>query len=123
MADLIALHAALAHMGFAPVVAMIVTDVKGMENLDEFHLIDNDGVDNLCKVIHRPGGQITNPVFAAAGGAAAAAAAGIPAQIANPGFIVLTHAETNLKLMCYFLCYCWHMSCVTVMVDITLDAV
>ena len=81
MADLVALHAALTCMGFAPVVATFMTDLQGMDNLDEFHLIDDDGVYNLCKVIHCPSGHITNPAFAAAGGVAAAAAAGIPAQI------------------------------------------
>ena len=74
-------------------------------------------------VIHHPGGQITNPAFAAAGGAAAAAAAGILAQIANPGFVISTRAEMNLKLMCYFLHDRQHTLRVTVIADITLDVV
>ena len=52
-----------------------------------------------------PGGQVPNPAFAAAGTAAATAAAGIPASISNPGYVGSTHAETNHKLMCYFLRY------------------
>ena len=43
--------------------------------------------------------------------------------ITNPGFIILTCAETNLKLMCYFLHYHQHTLHVTVVADITLDAV
>ena len=49
--------------------------------------------------------MMDNPAFAAAGGAAEAAAAGIPERVPHPGFVVSTHAETNLQLMCYFLHY------------------
>ena len=54
---------------------------------------------------------------------AAPAAAGIPTNIANPGYVVSTHAETNLKLMCYFLCYCTSTLHNTEAADITLEAV
>ena len=55
--------------------------------------------------------------------AAAAAAARIPTNISNPGYIVSTHAETNLKLMCYFLHYRRSTSCDTEAAVITLDTV
>ena len=76
-----------------------------MNDLEEFLLMDDEGVGTLCKAIQRPGGQVPNPAFAAAGTAAATAAAGIPANILNPGYVASTRAETNLKLMCYFLRY------------------
>ena len=123
MAELVALHAALTHMGFSPAVASFITDTQGMNDLEEFLLKDDEEVGTLCKAIRRPGGQIPNPAFAAAGTAAAAAAAGIPANIANPGYVVSTHAETNLKLMCFFLCYHTSTSREPEAADITMDAV
>ena len=123
MAELVAVHATLTCMGFSPAVASFITDTQGMNDLEEFLLMDDEGVGTLCKAIRRPGGQIPNPAFAAAGMAAAAGAAGIPANIANPGYVISTHAETNLKLMCYFLHYRRSTSCDTEAADITLDAV
>ena len=105
MAELVTLRAALTRMGFTATVATFITDTQGMNDLEEFRLMDDEGVGTLCKAIRCPGGQIPNPAFAAAGPPAAAAAAGIPANISNPGHIVSTRAETNLKLMCYFLRY------------------
>ena len=92
-------------MGFTPAVATFVTDTQGMNDLEEFLLMDDEGVRTLCKAIRHPRGQVPNPAFAATGTAAATAAAGIPANISNPGYIVSTRGETNLKLMCYFLRY------------------
>ena len=100
MAELVALRAALTRMGFSPAVASFITDTHCMNNLEDFLVMDDEGVGTLCKAIRRPGGQITNPAFTAAGMAAAAAAAGIPANIANPGYVISTRAKTNLKLMC-----------------------
>ena len=123
MTELVALRAALTRMGFSPAVASFITDTQGMNDLDEFLLLDDEGVGTLCKAVRRPGGQIPNPAFAAAGTAAAAAAAGIPANISNPGYVVSTRAETNLKLMCYFLRYRRSTSRDTEAAVITLDAV
>ena len=123
MAELVALRAALTHMGFTAAVATFITDTQGMNDLEEFLLMDDEGVGTLCKAIRRPGGQVPNPAFAAAGPAAAAAAAGIPANISNPGHVVLTRAETNLKLMCYFLHYHRSTSRITDAAAITLAAV
>ena len=123
MAELVALCAALTRMGFTAAVATFITDTQGMNDLEEFLLMDDEGVGTLCKAIRRPGGQIPNPAFAAAGPPAAAAAAGIPANISNPGHVVSTRAETNLKLMCYFLRYRRSTSRNTDAAAITLAAV
>ena len=123
MAELVALCAALTRMGFSPAVASSITDMQGMNDLEEFLLMDDEGVGTLCKAIHRPGGQIPNPAFAVARTAAAAAATGIPANISNPGYVVSTRAETNLKLMCYFLRYRRSTSHDTEAAVITLNAV
>ena len=84
-----------------------------MNDLEEFLLMDDEGVRTLCKAIRRPGGQVPNPVFASAGTAAATAAAGIPTIISYPGYVVSTRGKTNLKLMCYFLRYRRSTSCNT----------
>ena len=110
-------------MGFTAAVATFITDTQGMNDLEEFLLMDDEGVGTLCKAIRRPGGQVPNPAFAAAGPAAAAAATGIPANISNPGHVVSTRAETNLKLMCYFPHYRRSTSCNTDAAAITLAAV
>ena len=123
MAELVALRTALTRMGFTAAVATFMTDTQGMNDLEEFLLMDDEGVGTLCKAIRRPGGQIPNPAFAAAGPPAAAAAAGIPANISNPGHVVSTQAETNLKLMCYFLRYRRSTSRNTDAAAITLAAV
>ena len=52
MADLVALRAALTRMGFGPAYATFITDTQGMNNLEEFRLLDDDAAQNLCKVIH-----------------------------------------------------------------------
>ena len=103
-------------MGFGPVCVMFITDTQGMNNLEEFGLLDDDAVQNLCKAIHCPGGMEDNPAFAAAGGTAA----GIPERVPHPGLLISTHAEMNLQLMCYFLHHQEHMSCVTITADVTL---
>ena len=118
--DLVALHAAIGHMGISPTAAMLITNVQGMDTLNEFHLTDDNGIYNLYRAVQCPGGQPANPAFVAAGGAAAA---GFPMQIANPGFVVSTQGEVNLKLMCYLLCYCQYTSHVTVATDTILDDV
>ena len=123
MAELVTLHAALTRMGFSPAVASFITDTQGMNDLDEFLLMDDEDMGTLCKAIHHPGGQIPNPAFAAAGTAATVAATGIPTNISNPGYVVSTCAKTNLKLMCYFLCYRRSTSHDTEAAVITLDAV
>ena len=123
MADVVALCAALTRMGFGPACVTFITDTQGMNNLEEFCLLEDDAAQNLCKAIHRPGGMMDNPAFAAAGGAATAAAARLPERVPHPGFLVSTHAETNLQLMCYFLQYREHTSHVTIAADVTLAAV
>ena len=65
MPELVALHAALTRMGFTAAVATFTTDTQGMNDLEEFLLMDDEGVRTLCKAIRHPGGQIPNPAFAA----------------------------------------------------------
>ena len=97
-----------------------------MNSLAKFAVLTDDKVENLCKVVRRPGGMMQNPNAAmppGADAAAAAAAAAQPAQIPNPGLAVMLHAENNLKLACYFLRYKEHTSRVVTADMITLASV
>ena len=51
MAELIALRAALTRMGFTAAIATFLTDTQGMNDLEEFLLMDDEGVGTLCKAI------------------------------------------------------------------------
>ena len=77
-------------------------DDQGMDDLAEFGLLTDTEVENLCKVVCRPGGTIANPNRNDANGDP------VPGQLAtitNPGQTVPLRAESNLKMACYFLQY------------------
>ena len=88
--DLPALRTALTRLGFSNQAATYITDVQQLDNLEEFRILTDSEVEDLCKTIRKPGGTIANPV------------AGGP-DIPNPGIPVPLQACNNLKLMCYFL--------------------
>ena len=111
MAEAVAIRAALQRMGCTQAAALLLTDNQEMDELAEFALLKDDEVENLCKVIRRPGGTMPNPN---------AAVDGQPAQIPNPGSAVSLRAENNLKLMCYFLRYKDRTSRGVVAGDVTL---
>jgi hypothetical protein len=85
-----------------------------MDDLDEFALLTDDEVENMCKVVRKPGGTIEN---------LNADVAGQPPAIPNPGIAVTLHAENNLKLACYFLWYKKRTSRMVTPADITLESV
>ena len=47
MADVVALRPALTRMGFRPACVTFITDTQGMNNFDEFHLLDDDAAQTL----------------------------------------------------------------------------
>ena len=94
MADLPALHAALARMGFSAASAQHLACQQEMNNLNKFGLLTDEEVTNMCKVVRHPGGTIANPE---------AGKEGQPAQIPNPGLGIALCVENNLKLMCCFI--------------------
>jgi hypothetical protein len=107
MAEIAALRTALQRMGFSAEAAGNLTDVQGLDSLNEFELLDDDEVANLCKTVRRPGGATV------VGGN----------QVPNPGIMVTPRAETNLKLMVYFLRYRTRTSRPVTAADITLERV
>ena len=103
MAHVIALRAMLERLGFSAPAALYITNDQGMNELSEFTLLTNDEVENLCKVVRRPGGTIPNPQRAALQEAGDDIPADMPAHVPKPGIVVPLRAVNNLKLACYFL--------------------
>ena len=111
MAAIISIRAMLQRVGFSAAAATYITDNQGLDTLDEMKILTDTEVENLCKVIRRPGGVIPNP---------AAGQAGVPAEVPNHGLQVPLRAENNLKLACYFLRYQERTSRAVTPVDVTL---
>ena len=103
MAHVIALRTMLERLGFSAPAALYITNDQGMNKLSEFTLLTDDEVENLCKVVRRPGGTIPNPQRAALQEAGDDIPADMPAHVPNPGIVVPLRAVNNLKLACYFL--------------------
>ena len=113
MAAAVAVCNALQRMGFSALAATYITTNQGLDTLSKCSILTDDEVENLCKVVCRPGGTIPNP---AAGGPE-----GQSPTIPNPGLAVPLHVENNLKLMCYFLHFQQRTSRPAVPANITLN--
>ena len=85
---------------------------QGYEDFDELKDLSDDDVTALCRIIRRPGGEVTV-------GTGATATSKI-----NPGTQVFIVVETSLKLVCYYLRhYLDRLSRKVVHTDITVDNV
>lgn len=102
-ADAAALRAAFTRLGFSDDAREDIIDVQGIDSLAELKILTDSEVENLCKVVRRPGG------------AAQAAAAG-----PNLGHQVSLRAENNLKLATYYLRHRDRINRATTAADITL---
>jgi len=69
--------------GFTVAAAAAIFDDQGIDSLPELRILTDLEVENLCKVIRRPGGSVQNPI---------------------EGHAVSLRAENNLKLAAYWLC-------------------
>jgi hypothetical protein len=58
MANQAAIRTALTWLGFSNQAATFITDAQELNDLDEYALLTDDEVENLCKVIRKPGGTI-----------------------------------------------------------------
>lgn len=75
------IQAALQRIGFnAPSSREIVVN-QGMDQLEEFKLLSDDEVSNLCKVIRRPGGTVGSGTR----------------RMPNPGIQISLKAEKQFK--------------------------
>jgi hypothetical protein len=81
----------MTRIGFSVPAAQALVDEQGMNELEEIRLLTDDEVENLCKVIRRPGGTIPNP------------AGGNNPPIPAPGVQVSLRAEGHLKLLAFYL--------------------
>lgn len=83
------IRTALVRIGFSQQAATNITTEQGLDSLDEIGLLKDEEVENLCRVLRKPGGL-------------APGRANQP-PVANYGTSVSLRAENNLKLMCYFI--------------------
>src|SRR4051794_15808236 len=102
-----AFQTAITRMGFTDEAALAITTSQGIDLLSELKLLADNKIENLCKVVRRPGGQV-----------APAAGAAVAQAQPNLGIFVSPKAENNLKLAAYFLQYRTQMSRNTVATDI-----
>jgi len=86
MAGVVAIRAMFECIGFTLGAATLLTDEQGIDSLNEVFNMDDENIENLCKVLRRPGGH-NDP--------------GNP----DPGVKVSARAEENLKLAAF---YCRH---------------
>lgn len=113
MAQVAALRQAFVRIGFTNEAAQIITDVQGIDSLEEVRILTDEETGHLCKSIRRPGGMIANPN----------AAAGQPPQVPNPGVNVAMRAEISLKLMAYYLRHAVRVQRTVTAPDITLERI
>ena len=56
----VALPIAYVRIVFSAESALVITDVQGIDSIEELDIITDGDIDNMCKVIRRPGG--INPI-------------------------------------------------------------
>jgi hypothetical protein len=86
-----AVRTALVRIGFLEAAALAIVEEQGIDSLEEIRLLSDDEISNLGKLLRRPGGTVP--------GAAGVAGPLIP----NPGIQVNARAETNMKLLAFYL--------------------
>lgn len=99
----------MTRLGFSVAAAQAIVDDQGIDTLGKIKLLTDKEIENLCKVIRRPGGTI-------------AGAAGAP-QIPNPGVQVNQRAEGHLKLLAFYLRHQFRVSRTATAPNITLELI
>jgi len=105
-----AMRQALVRIGFSNEAAMDITNVQGIDDANKLIILSDTGIESLCRIVRKPGGQIT---------------VNEEGDMApNPGKAVSLRAENNLKLARYYLRHQKRISEWPVpLADITLDNV
>lgn len=83
-----AIRTALVRIGFLDAAAQAIVEEQGIDSLDEIRLLTDAEISNLGQLLRRPGGTVPG--------------ADGPA-IPNPGIQVNARAETNMKLLAFYL--------------------
>jgi hypothetical protein len=91
--DAATMRTAFTHLGCSLVAARAILDEQGINSVDELKIVTDTEIENLCKVVHRPGGQVANPN---------AAKAGQQPQLPNHGESISLQAKLNIKLAAYY---------------------
>ena len=115
MADGVAMRAAFGRLGLTDQASQAIVGDQGINNINEIKILRDAEIENLCKVVRRPGGMVANNANAITGGG--------PAEIPNAGLQVSMRAENNLKLAAYYLWFREKISRPTAAADITLPNV
>jgi len=82
---------------FSPNAAHAIFYEQGIDEMAEFKILTDKQIENICKVIHRPGGMIPNPAVIDM----AAPPAGVPLNILNPDIPICAIAEREFKMNVY----------------------
>lgn len=110
---------AFVRLGMSDAAAAAIVDEQGINSILELQLLTDTEIENLCKVVRRPGGTMPNP--AATGHDTRNA--NQPDIIPNPGIPVSLRAENNLKLAAYWCRFRVKTSRTTEPADIQLDEI
>ena len=95
------LCARCSRVGFTQGAAQEIANNQGVDSVDELRILDDSRVENLCKVLRRPGGTDDN-------------------NNVNRGTMVSARAEDNLKLAVIFVKHRDRVSRAVPLDDITL---
>ena len=107
-----AIQTALVRIGFVDAASQAIVEDQGIDSLAEIRILSDEEIANLGKLLRRPGGTIP--------GVPAKAGCAVPA-VPNPGIQVNARAETNLKLLAFYLRHKVRTSRVVTPADVTLD--
>ena len=61
MAAIAAMRTTLTHLGFTQDMAAMITNVQGVDSIDELKFLNDKGVEGLCNNIRKPGGMMPKP--------------------------------------------------------------
>ena len=92
-------------IGFSAEAATVITDAQGIDCMEELDILNDGEIENICKVVRRPGG--TNPIT----------------NVANLVIQVSLRDDNNLKLARFFLKHKVRTRRVAVATNIILDNV
>ena len=106
-----AICTALVRIGFLDAAVQAIVEDQGINSLEEIHLLSDDEITNLGKLLRRPGGTVP--------GAAGVAGPAVP----NPGIQVNARAETNMKLLAFYRCHKVRTSRTVTPAAVTLESI
>lgn len=86
-------------LGISQVSVRNALRVQGIGTVADFVSLTENDIEDVCKIIRRPGGTIPNPAFGRGGRNAAL----VPEMLPNPGIQIGHLHEKRLKMLRYFI--------------------